>query len=311
MRRNLGRVVLLSMLVVSMSAACGEEDSPRRLPIEESGSGETTVPGSTDLDAALADAGVVPESMPRMLGALDGFEICGSDHRSIPPGEASAAARCFLDRTLAELDAVYVTTGTTVEGDPVTSVYVTGADGKVAAFHDATRDRFGSGEWSRFDARRVAARTSNGSVDLELIDGVEVALDAALPEPVDEEAPEWFTERPVLAWCGMDVEVEDAQFEARTCIRQAIESGTPSEYAIGQHGDEGERSLFWYRVLGPGRIEVVQRQLPGAPPFDTPPPSWARFECGSAPVTFLDAPGSPVDAAPRLDTLERCEQLDG
>ncbi len=311
MRRNLGPVVLLSVLVVALSASCGEEGSPRRLPIEESGSGETTVPGSADLDAALADAGVVPESMPRMLGALDGFEICGSDHRSVPPGEASVAARCFLDRTLAELDAVYVTTATTVEGDPVTTVYVTGADGKVAAFHDATRDHFGSGEWSRIDAPRVAARTSDGAVDLALIDGVEVALDAELPAAVDEDAPDWFTDRAVLAWCGMDVGIEDVQFEARTCIRQAIESGTPSEYAIGQHGDEGERGLYWYRVLGQGRIEVVQRLLPGAPPFDTPPPSWARYECGSAPVTFLDAPGSAMDAAPRLDTLEGCEQLDG
>lgn len=302
------RVVLISVsvaVVVMLGASCvrsgqtGESRDPSAAP-------RSVAAEKGDLGAALAAAGVDPARLPFRLGALDGRAFCGSDVRAQGESQQSPAARCFLDRHIAELDGFYVTTYPTTEGDPMTTVFVTGRDGRVATFTDASRDVHGNGGWSRSDGRRVAARASFGATSIELVDPSygDVEPDASLPELVGEVLPGWFEDRAPLRWCGMDVRVEDLNLEARQCLRDAVEVGDPVEYVVGQTGDEGERKITWFRVLGPGSFEVFERHLPRGPPMDGSEPAWRRLHCSR--IDFLLAPGSQVDLLPLADDPVGC-----
>jgi hypothetical protein len=226
------------------------------------------------------------------------------DVRALGEGEVSVPARCFLDRHLAELDAVYATTGPTTEGDPITTVFVTGRGGRVATFIDTTRVAFGAGERVRQDARRAVAPTPTGTVDIVVVDSDDADLDAPLPEAVGDGPPEWFVDRQPLRWCGMDVRVEDRAVDARRCLWDAVADGDPAEYAVGQTGDEGERAIRWFRVLGPGSVEVIERDLSGAPPTDQVVPTWRRLRC--ARIDVISDPGGAGDGLPVIEDPTTC-----
>jgi len=183
-------------------------------------------------------------------------------------------------------------------------VYVAGRDGRVSVFTDMTRDSYGSGEWAREDARRVAVASSLGAARIDLIDLVEVDPDSTLPRSVNEELPGWFIERQPLRWCGMDVRTADQNLEARQCFRDAVERGDPAEYAVGQTGDEGERGIAWFRVLGSDDIEVIERSLPGSGSAAPGPPAWRRLRCNQ--VNFWIESGSEVDLVPCADDPGSC-----
>ncbi len=74
-----------------------------------------------------------------------------------PGGRWNEAGRaCFWNAYLARRPAEFVTTMPTTEGDPITTIYRVLPDGSVEVFIDATRDRWGSGEWSRFVCRTLS-----------------------------------------------------------------------------------------------------------------------------------------------------------
>lgn len=279
----------------SGDAADPPDDPPAPAPDAEA---------STELLAALRDAGVDLAGTPGPVLDLDERTFCGSDVRVHGVPDVGVAQRCFLDHHIAESDAVYVTTSPTTEGDPITSVYVTGRNGSVTLFSDTTRDEFGNGGWWRSDARRLAVRSSPDAPTIELLGSTSVELDAALPATVDDPLPDWFRDRDRLRWCGMDVRIEDQSMDARRCFGDAVAAGDPAEYVVGSTGDEGELGIHWYRVLGPGEFEVVTRSLPGAPPTDQAPPSWQRQRCSR--IDALHEPGSEVDLLPVHEYFEPC-----
>jgi hypothetical protein len=67
----------------------------------------------------------------------------------------SAARRCLLEAFQSGGEGELISTMTTVEGDPITRYVRVYADGVVEIFHDATRDRYGSGRWERLRCRAL------------------------------------------------------------------------------------------------------------------------------------------------------------
>ncbi|MFN7149211.1 MAG: hypothetical protein ACK4V6_07000 [Microthrixaceae bacterium] len=303
------RVVLVSAsvaLVALLGGSCTRSsgsDGPSREP---SAPPSSIAAEGGDLDDALVAAGVDTGRALALMSELDDRTFCGSDVRDHDPAELSAAARCFVDLHIAELDAVYVTTSPTVEGDPITSVYVTGRDGVVSVFTDTTRDSYGSDGWYRSDARRVAVSRSFGLDRIDLVDSAEAELDAPLPDHVDEDPPTWLLDRTPLRWCGVEVRTEDQNMEARQCLRDAVASGDPAELVVGQTGDEGERGIHWFRVLGPDAFEVIERTLPGVGPAAGGPPAWRRLRCPG--IEFMYEPGAQADQLPLADDQNRCTE---
>lgn len=256
---------------------------------------------------ALGGAGVDVGSLPPPVAELDDRRFCGAEEQEQPgEGDMSPAARCFLDHHLAQMDATYVRTSPTIEGDPITTVLVTGGGGSVASFVDSTRDSFGSGAWARYDSARVAVSVSSGVRNIEPVDPVDVELDAELPAEVDEEPPDWFTERPELPWCGMDVRIEDLVLDARECFRDAASRGEPAEYAFGRTDDEGRVRVQWLRVLDTGGIEVIERTLPAGPSDDPSEAQWRRLRCSG--IGFTDEPGTPRHLLPLVEEATCTEQ---
>lgn len=300
-------VTLAVSIVVLACASCAQSDGPSGGPDRTSDPLSSVAANDEGgVRDALAAAGVDVEEAPERLAAVEDWEVCGSDVRDQNDADLSDAARCFLDHHIAELDAVYVSTAPTVEGDPITTVYVSGREGAVTTFTDWSRDAFGSDGWSRENAQRLSVSTSFGIHRIELIEPTAVDVDSPLPKRAGGEAPEWFVDRQPLSWCGMDVRTIDQNFEARQCFADAVEQGVPSEYVVGQTGDEGERGIGWYRVLGPGVFEVIERHLPGSGLEAGGPPAWVRLRCTA--VDLVREPGFESALLPRIDDPSSCAE---
>ena len=76
-------------------------------------------------------------------------EDCGSYEslNEAPKPEEAEKNRCLLDAVAAARPAKLVVTLATVEGDPITHYFTVTDSGEVEVLVDATKDKFGSGEW--------------------------------------------------------------------------------------------------------------------------------------------------------------------
>lgn len=271
---------------------------------------------TAELRQLLIDLGVdVDRAPPEVLGAGEA-QICGSiDTRpDLTAGEVER--RCFLDAQLAHVPAVLAELQVTVEGDPVVMVHRTTSTGAYTLSVDYTRDSFGDGNWHTSVCERVTTRFPQAvspvlfmGVDCtDIEDSPDVTVPPLGPAP---DVPQWFTDRTDLPLCGIDVRIEDNDREHRSCFRQAVEAGSPAEFAYTSTGDEGEMGAFWYRSLGPSDIEVFERRIPAPPQTPRLPgtrSAWVRYACTSA--GFLDAPGYEVDLLPHSHAGPDCTRVE-
>lgn len=268
-------VVRVIPIVILAATACG---GPLR--------GARTMP-DRGLVKALGAVGVDIDDAPDAVWSADDREFCGLDQLGQDPAVLTSAQRCLVDRALAEVGATYVSVRPSTEGDPLVSVYITGANGSVTVFTDSSRDRFGAtSDWSREDASRFTFGSAGGTVSVSLDRSSPSELNAPLPAGTDDATPRWFSERVIPKWCGIaDSYNQPIDADALRCLRDALHSGDPVEYVVRQSGDEGERGVLWYRVVEPGVVEVTRLDLPGAAPTDTNPPTWTRQRCAGIDVT--------------------------
>ena len=80
---------------------------------------------------------------------------CGRETNVHGAGADVAARTCFWDGYQARRPAEFISTVTTIEGDPVTFIYRILPDGRIEVFVDSTQDRFGSRTWARLDCTRL------------------------------------------------------------------------------------------------------------------------------------------------------------
>lgn len=267
-----------------------------------------------ELRRLLIDLGVDVDRAPAEVLDAGEAQICGSIDTRPDRTSAEVERRCFLDAHLANVPAVLVELQVTVEGDPVVTVHRTTSTGAYTLAVDATQDSFGSRDWYAYACDRLTTRVPGAPEALTPVTfspsgtctDVEGRPDASTvpslgPAP---DVPRWFSDRPDLPLCGIDVRIEDNDREHRSCFRQAVAAGTPAEFAYTSTGDEGEMGAFWYRSLGPSDIEVFERQLPQP----GTPGAWVRYACTSA--GFLDEPGSEVDLLPFSHAGTDCTRVE-
>lgn len=127
------------------------------------GSG-TTAPGSTSpggASASPAGASTAPPSgeatpvalpgAPSQVALRDPLPVCGIEQSSGPGNTPSEAVRrCFLEAFMEGRPAEVVIILTTIEGDPITTIYRTRPGQPIEVFVDSTRDTFGSGAWETY-----------------------------------------------------------------------------------------------------------------------------------------------------------------
>lgn len=93
--------------------------------------------------------GLLPPPTPDWVTGRIQLPSCGSEELSAARPPNREARECLMDAWRESREAELSTTMTTIEGDPVSRITRVFADGSVEVFVDATRDRFGSGEWER------------------------------------------------------------------------------------------------------------------------------------------------------------------
>ena len=111
--------------------------------------------GALAVSATMALAGcglLVFGGTPDWVEQRPPLPLCG---RETPGQVDSAARRCLLDAFQSGGEGELVSTMTSIEGDPITRYVRVYADGVVEVFHDATRDRYGSGTWERLRCRAL------------------------------------------------------------------------------------------------------------------------------------------------------------
>lgn len=129
---------------------------------------------------------------------------------------------------------------------------------------------------------------------------------------VETEIPDWYAERRKLPSCGA-IDPYTAEYPNRTasgCFRAAYEDGTPSELTTLSYGDEGESFNAHFRVLGPGRYEIVgeSRSALSGSSSDRRIDGWERYSCGY--FVFLDDPGAELQGTPGLNIEGECELVE-
>ena len=131
--------------------------------------------------AVLAGCGILPSAPPEWVVNRQPLESCGEEIDTL-----NAAARaCLLEAFESGRGAEIISTQATIEGDPITRYIRVHDNGVVEIFIDATRDRFGSGEWERLVCDRlVPVAEANDPPDLVFPDAMVFIEDGCEELPV-------------------------------------------------------------------------------------------------------------------------------
>lgn len=122
---------------------------------------------TNSLEQALRRLGVDVDAAPARARQLGDAHFCGAERRGIAGRTGNPAARrCFVDGNAASRPVVFVAEQTTVEGDPIVTIYRSGPSGAVEVFYDATRDKFGSGKWEHQQCTGITTEFPNAPTPL-------------------------------------------------------------------------------------------------------------------------------------------------
>ena len=114
--------------------------------------------------AILGACGFLPPTPPDWVTNRLPLDSCGTE---TPEGLNAEARACLLRAFEEGRGAELISTEPSIEGDLITRYIRVHEDGVVEIFVDATRDRFGSGEWERIGcAQLVAVEEVNDAPDL-------------------------------------------------------------------------------------------------------------------------------------------------
>jgi hypothetical protein len=103
----------------------------------------------------ITGCGLLSSPPPDWVTNRNPLESCGTEDFGRGDGVDVAARTCLLQAYEEGRGAELITTGTSVEGDPITRYVRVHENGTVEVFVDATRDSYGSGEWERLRCDRL------------------------------------------------------------------------------------------------------------------------------------------------------------
>jgi len=97
-----------------------------------------------------AGCDLLPAGPPDWVTNREALPACGAEEVTAGRQPNREARECLLDAWREGRAAELISERPSVEGDPITTIYRVMPDGTMDMFIDATRDRFGSGEWERY-----------------------------------------------------------------------------------------------------------------------------------------------------------------
>ena len=103
----------------------------------------------------LVGCGFLPGPVPEWVANRQPLESCGTEDFGHGEGADVTARTCLLEAFEDGHGAELITSQTSIEGDPIVRYIRVHENGVVEVFQDATRDRFGSGEWERVVCDRL------------------------------------------------------------------------------------------------------------------------------------------------------------
>ena len=134
--------------------------------------------------ALLAACGWLPTVAPDWVTDRNPLPPCGEEEVGAAGGFDREARRCMLDAFESGDEAELISTMTSVEGDPITRILRVHANGTVELFVDASRDRFGSGEWERLRCERLVPVEEFNGPDLSFPPEQVFVEEACMEAPV-------------------------------------------------------------------------------------------------------------------------------
>ena len=302
-------------LLIGVATACGADvsngpNAERQVPLTEPPASPsdvvpapTTISDPGELTAALIALGVDVEQAPQEVLAMSQASYCGlevrDNLRTLGESINEPARRCFLDHSLVARAAVFVESLRSVEGDPVVYVWFVGPEGTTGGYVDATRDHFGSGTWEKVSCPEITANfphapeplpasyfTCNDTNDIPVLPRPVVAADS-FP---------WFDDRDSLPLCGYELHSVEPLARHRQCFSSAVADGQAAEFVNVTYSDSDGWSVWWFRSISRGRIEVV-RWMPGQSGAGG---TWRWYRCTG--LDFTDNPGGIEHGLPVLST---------
>jgi nucleotide-binding universal stress UspA family protein len=97
----------------------------------------------------IGGCGLLPSAPPDWVANRSAMPSCGEETLDRGLAENGAGWDCLMAALERSHDAELIRHLTTLEGDPVRQILRIHADGQIELIVDATRDRFGSGQWER------------------------------------------------------------------------------------------------------------------------------------------------------------------
>lgn len=135
--------------------------------------------------AFVVGCGLVQGPDPEWITNRLPLTSCGVEEVGVD-GDFNVDARgCLLDAYEAGTGAELISTQTSVEGDPIIRYLRVHENGVIELFVDATRDRYGSGQWERLRCDRlVPVAEANDPPDTTFPDAMVFVEEGCEPLPV-------------------------------------------------------------------------------------------------------------------------------
>jgi hypothetical protein len=136
--------------------------------------------------AVVTGCGLLPSAPPDWVVNRQPLESCGTEDFGHGEGADVTGRTCLLEAFGEGRGAELITSQTSVEGDPIVRYIRVHENGVVEIFHDATRDRFGSGEWERVVCDRLVPVAEANDPPDDVVPETMVFIEAgceALPVP--------------------------------------------------------------------------------------------------------------------------------
>ena len=135
--------------------------------------------------ALITGCGLLPGSPPDWVANRLPLPSCGEEELGQGDAGNIEGRLCLFDAYLAGQGAELISTALTIEGDPITRYIRVHESGVVEIFIDASRDRFGSGEWERLRCNGLlSVDEANQAPGFGLPPEMIFVEDDCAPEPV-------------------------------------------------------------------------------------------------------------------------------
>ncbi len=175
---RIGRGLVLLVLAIPAVAGCSPAAGPSASPSPSLSTAPSVAPPDGTSPAASGASGSstttgnvwLPEwaddTIPQDIANRRPLPFCGLEQAPAPvAGEFidPAVRACFWNAWLNESSAEFASVQSTMEGDPIATIWRLKGDGSIDLLVDGSQDRFGSGGWTASSCESLVETTEGGA----------------------------------------------------------------------------------------------------------------------------------------------------